>query len=49
MRYHRFMDSAAPKLSRLAKESVVADDAPLESTEILEEMDAEWEQDWSEL
>jgi antitoxin (DNA-binding transcriptional repressor) of toxin-antitoxin stability system len=38
-----------PKLSRLAKETVVASGATLDTAELLKEMEAEWEKDWSEI
>jgi antitoxin (DNA-binding transcriptional repressor) of toxin-antitoxin stability system len=37
------------KLSRLTRETVVAPGADLDTTELLKEMEAEWEKDWSEL
>jgi antitoxin (DNA-binding transcriptional repressor) of toxin-antitoxin stability system len=37
------------KLSRLTQETVVAPGANLDMTELLKEMEAEWEKDWSEL
>ena len=37
------------KLSRLTKESVVASGATLDTAELLKEMEAEWEKDWSEI
>jgi hypothetical protein len=43
------MDSAPSKMSRLIEEIVCDDDAQLESTVLLEEMEAQWEQDWAEL
>jgi len=39
----------ASKLSRLTRETVVAPGADLDTTELLKEMEAEWEKDWSEL
>lgn len=37
------------KLSKLTKETVVAPGAKLDTTELLKEMEAEWEKDWSEI
>jgi prevent-host-death family protein len=37
------------KLSRLTRETVVAPEATLDTTELLKEMEAEWEKDWSEI
>ena len=37
------------KLSRLTPEAVVTPGANLDTTDLLKEMEAEWEKDWSEL
>jgi len=37
------------KLSRLTRETVVAPEASLDTSELLKEMEAEWEKDWSEI
>ncbi|MCU1259138.1 MAG: hypothetical protein JWO80_2023 [Bryobacterales bacterium] len=37
------------KLSKLSGQTVVAPDADLVSANLLNEMEAEWEKDWSEL
>ena len=37
------------KLSRLTRETVVAPGPDLDTTELLKEMEAEWEKDWSEI
>jgi antitoxin (DNA-binding transcriptional repressor) of toxin-antitoxin stability system len=38
-----------PKLSRLPRETVVAPGANLDTTELLKEMESEWQKDWSEI
>jgi antitoxin (DNA-binding transcriptional repressor) of toxin-antitoxin stability system len=38
-----------PKLSRLTRETVVALGANLDTTELLKEMESEWQKDWSEI
>ena len=37
------------KLSKLTKETVVASGASLDTNDLLKEMEAEWEKDWSEI
>ena len=37
------------KLSRLSRETIVAPEGSLDTTELLKEMEAEWEKDWSEI
>jgi hypothetical protein len=37
------------KLSKLTRETVVAPEASLDTTELLKEMEAEWAKDWSEI
>ena len=38
-----------PKLSRLTRETVTAQGADLDTKELLKEMEAEWQMDWSEI
>ena len=38
-----------PKLSRLTRETVTAPGADFDTTELLKEMEAEWQKDWSEI
>jgi hypothetical protein len=42
-------ETPAPKLSKLARETVVAPGANLDTAQLLKEMEAEWEKDWSEI
>jgi antitoxin (DNA-binding transcriptional repressor) of toxin-antitoxin stability system len=42
-------ESPISKLSRLTRETVVVPGASLDTTELLKEMEAEWEKDWSEI
>jgi antitoxin (DNA-binding transcriptional repressor) of toxin-antitoxin stability system len=42
-------ETPVPKLSKLARETVVAPGANLDTAELLKEMEAEWEKDWSEI
>jgi antitoxin (DNA-binding transcriptional repressor) of toxin-antitoxin stability system len=42
-------ETSISKLSRLTRETVVAPEASLDTTELLKEMEAEWEKDWSEI
>jgi hypothetical protein len=42
-------ETPASKLSRLTRETVVASGASLDTTELMKEMEAEWEKDWSEI
>jgi antitoxin (DNA-binding transcriptional repressor) of toxin-antitoxin stability system len=37
------------KLSKLTRETVVAPGVSLDTSELLKEMEAEWEKDWSEI
>jgi antitoxin (DNA-binding transcriptional repressor) of toxin-antitoxin stability system len=37
------------KLSRLTREAVVVPGASLDTSDLLKEMEAEWEKDWSEI
>jgi antitoxin (DNA-binding transcriptional repressor) of toxin-antitoxin stability system len=37
------------KLSRLTRETVVVPGASLDTSDLLKEMEAEWEKDWSEI
>jgi hypothetical protein len=54
--YHRLMplkvtDQGAtptPKLSKLIPETVTAQGASLDTGELLQEVEAEWQKDWSE-
>jgi antitoxin (DNA-binding transcriptional repressor) of toxin-antitoxin stability system len=41
--------TATPKLSRLTRETVVAPGAKLDTADLLKEMEAEWQKDWSEI
>jgi hypothetical protein len=42
-------EAPASKLSRLTRETVVASGATLDTSELIKEMEAEWEKDWSEI
>jgi len=42
-------DNPISKLSRLTREIVIAPEANLDTTELMKEMEAEWEKDWSEI
>jgi antitoxin (DNA-binding transcriptional repressor) of toxin-antitoxin stability system len=42
-------ETRASKLGRLVPEKVVAPGASLDTTDLLKEMEAEWEKDWSEI
>jgi antitoxin (DNA-binding transcriptional repressor) of toxin-antitoxin stability system len=42
-------ETQTSKLSRLTKEAVIAPGASLDTSELLKEMEAEWQQDWSEI
>ena len=42
-------ETPVPKLSKLTREAVVSPDANLDTVELLKEMEAEWEKDWSEI
>jgi antitoxin (DNA-binding transcriptional repressor) of toxin-antitoxin stability system len=42
-------ETLVSKLSRLPRENIVAPEASLDTTELLKEMEAEWEKDWSEI
>ena len=42
-------ETPVSKLSRLTKETVVAPGISLETADVLKEMEAEWEKDWSEI
>jgi antitoxin (DNA-binding transcriptional repressor) of toxin-antitoxin stability system len=42
-------ETPVSKLSRLTRETVVVPGASLDTTELLKEMEAEWEKDWSEI
>jgi antitoxin (DNA-binding transcriptional repressor) of toxin-antitoxin stability system len=42
-------ETPVPKLSKLTRETVVAPGVSLDMSELLKEMEAEWEKDWSEI
>jgi hypothetical protein len=42
-------ETPVSKLSRLTRETVLAPGASLDTAELLKEMEAEWEKDWSEI
>ena len=42
-------ETRASKLSRLTHETVLAPEANLDTTELFNEMQEEWEKDWSEI
>jgi antitoxin (DNA-binding transcriptional repressor) of toxin-antitoxin stability system len=41
--------TSTPKLARLARETVTAPGSDLDTTELLKEMEAGWQKDWSEI
>jgi antitoxin (DNA-binding transcriptional repressor) of toxin-antitoxin stability system len=41
--------TSTPKLSRLTRETVTAPGSDLDTTDLLKEMEAEWQKDWSEI
>jgi antitoxin (DNA-binding transcriptional repressor) of toxin-antitoxin stability system len=42
-------ETPVSKLSRLTQETVLTPGTSLDTTELLKEMEAEWEKDWSEI
>ena len=41
--------TSTPKLSRLTRETVTAPGEDLDTKDLLKEMEAEWQKDWSEI